>query len=285
MNQSADFDHAAFKAFEREGYSRVAKDYAERAASITARLNAPMLEALGAGPGVRWLDVACGPGMLTGAAAGLGCAVTGLDYAEPMVCQARESFPTLSFQVGDGEALPFADQQFDAVSCSFGILHFSHPEQAIAEANRVLVPGGRYAFTCWTPPPRNTFMTLILDAVQKHGALDLPLPPGPPMFRFGDPAECERAVRAAGMQFIECREVWIDWEFDSVEQIVTTVASSTARMGALLNLQTPERLQLIEQAIVEGASAYARDGRIAFPVPVNLTIACRPADQTAEVDA
>jgi hypothetical protein len=101
------------------------------------------------------------------------------------------------------------------------------------------------------------------------------------MFRFGDPAECERAVRMAGMQFIESREVWIDWEFAAVEQIVPTVASSTARMGALLNLQTPERLQLIEQAINEGAAAYARDGRIIFPVPVILTIARRPAGQSA----
>jgi SAM-dependent methyltransferase len=268
-------DHSAFKAFERDCYSHAANDYLDHAARRTATLNAHLLDALGAEPGLRWLDVACGPGLLSAAAAARGCKVTGLDYAEPMVELAREAFPAISFDVGDAEALPFESEQFDAVSCNFGILHFPHPEQAIAEAARVLVPGGKYAFTCWAPPPRNPFMALIFSAVQEHGTLDLPVPPGPPLFRFGDPDECARAVSEAGMEVVEIREVCIEWEFASADDILTTVARGTGRLGRLLDLQTPARRQLIEQAIVAGAEAHERDGHIVIPAPATLTVARR----------
>ncbi len=129
MANEPTIDRAAFKEFERAGYSRAASTYKGETARVTSQVNEPLLDAIGAKAGMRMLDVACGPGRLSDAAAKRGCIVTGLDYAEPMVNFAKEAFHHITFQVGDAEALPFAAEQFDLVTCSLGILHFADPDQ------------------------------------------------------------------------------------------------------------------------------------------------------------
>jgi SAM-dependent methyltransferase len=276
MTQSPGFDQEAFRQFERSGYSRVAGPYDSATARVTAQIHDPMLDAVGAARGTRLLDVACGPGRMSAAAAERGCLVAGIDFAEPMVALARRCCPRGEFHVGDAESLPFESGRFDAVVCNLGILHFPNPERAIGEAKRVLVPGGRYAFTCWTAPARNPFFGLCLGAVQKYGSMDLPLPPGPPQFRFGERAECERTLSACGFEVVSVQEVTLMWEFDSPEQVVPGVVASTARLGPMLSMQAEEQRRSIEQAIVDGARAYFDGRRLSIPAPVVLAVARKP---------
>ncbi|MBR6292784.1 MAG: class I SAM-dependent methyltransferase, partial [Bacteroidales bacterium] len=49
---------------------------------------------------------------------------------------------TFNFQLGDAEALPFAEGEFDAVTCAFGVRNFVHLEKGLDEMLRVLRPGG-----------------------------------------------------------------------------------------------------------------------------------------------
>src|SRR5262245_10318660 len=144
----------AFKAFEHEGWERVAHPYRDAFSSLTMQSIEPLLDAVAAGPGVRVLDVACGPGDAAAAAAGRGAVATGVDFAAAMVAQAARLHPDIVFRDGDAEALPFAEGRFDAVFINFGVLHFAQPDRAIAEAHRILAPGGRFAFTVWAPPEK-----------------------------------------------------------------------------------------------------------------------------------
>lgn len=276
MTDYPPIDHEAFKQFERDGFSRVAERYDQAIAKVTSQVNEAILDAVEIGRGIRLLDVACGPGWLSAAAVRRQAVVTGLDFVENMVVIARSRCPEAQFYNGDAENLPFENEQFEAVVCSLGILHFPNPERAIAQAFRVLKPGGRYAFTCWTPPARNPFMSLILGAVQTHGSLDVALPPGPPLFRFGDPAECERVLCSEGFTSVSVSELPVVWPFSTPEDVVPGIVASTARLGPMLAMQTQEQRHNIENAIIEGAKQYATGGGVEIPASVLLAVARKP---------
>ena len=98
----------------------------------------------------RVLDVACGTGDMMVELTRLGCDVTGVDISEEMLAIARQKtasanfqLSNFKFQLGNAESLPFADGEFDAVTCAFGVRNFVHLEQGLSEMLRVLRPGGR----------------------------------------------------------------------------------------------------------------------------------------------
>ena len=100
-------------------------------------------------PVVSVLDVACGTGDMMLELLKRGCTVTGVDLSEEMLEIARKktasaNFPlsTFHFQLGNAEALPFAEGEFDAVTCAFGVRNFVHLEKGLNEMLRVLKPGG-----------------------------------------------------------------------------------------------------------------------------------------------
>ena len=100
--------------------------------------------------GQRLLEVGCGIGTDLARFAGGGALVTGIDLSQTAIDLAAKNFATLGLtgdlRVADGEALPFADASFDAVY-AHGVLQYAvRPERLIAEAHRVLVPGGQAIF-------------------------------------------------------------------------------------------------------------------------------------------
>lgn len=99
-------------------------------------------------PGHRVLDVACGTGILTRAVAsrvGDTGAVSGVDINPGMLAVARRHSPGIELHQGPAEALPFDNDQFDAVVSQFGLTFFSEPDTALREMKRVLKPGGHLA--------------------------------------------------------------------------------------------------------------------------------------------
>ena len=152
MAISHENDADAFHAFERTGWESNVAAYDAAFARLTRQAIGPLLEAVSMRPGTRRLDVATGPGYVAAAAVSRGAAATGIDFSAPMIARARELHPDVEFREGDAEALAFADAAFDAVVMNFGVLHLARPERAMAEAARVLMPGGRYACTAWARP-------------------------------------------------------------------------------------------------------------------------------------
>jgi ubiquinone/menaquinone biosynthesis C-methylase UbiE len=73
---------------------------------------------------------------------------------------------------------------------NFGILHLGRPEAALAEACRVLRPGGRFVCSVWAKPEETIGCCIGLRAVESHGEPRVVLPQGPPFFRYGDHEEC-----------------------------------------------------------------------------------------------
>jgi 2-polyprenyl-6-hydroxyphenyl methylase/3-demethylubiquinone-9 3-methyltransferase len=99
---------------------------------------------------VRLLDVGCGGGVLTEEFATLGCRVTGIDVSPRSIAvaqthAARSGF-SIDYRVGSGTSLPFEDSSFEAVSCCDVLEHIQDWKHVIAEAGRVLTPGGLFFF-------------------------------------------------------------------------------------------------------------------------------------------
>ena len=272
---SPDADSHAFHDFEHAGWERAAAFYGDAFGALTAQTADALLEAAGAGPGTRLLDVACGPGFIAGAAAQRGATVVGLDFSAAMIAEARRRLPALTFQEGDAEALPFDAASFDAVVMNFGVLHLARPDTALAEAFRVLRPGGRYGFTVWAAPERAVGFGIALHAVERLGNTDVPLPEGPPFFRFSDAAETRRTLESIGFTGVEIRELPLIWRPASADAVFDALSRGGVRTAAVLRAQTPAALAAIRDAIKRGIEAYARDGGFEVPMPAVLASATK----------
>jgi len=247
-----------FKAFERAGWQKLADSYYEVTHASTSMAAERLLEAVGcvgeAARGMRLLDVACGPGYSAGAAAERGAEAEGVDFAASMVAKAAGLYPKARFWEGDAEDLPYPNAMFDAVVCAFGILHFADPDKAIAEAHRVLLPGGRYAFTAWRPAEEVETFKIFRGAISEFGSLEVDLPEAPPMFRFGDEAEAERAMAAAGFEDVSTTRFVIHRE-TTPAALLDNLAKATVRTRALFEAQAESAKPKIRADIVARAEA------------------------------
>jgi 2-polyprenyl-6-hydroxyphenyl methylase / 3-demethylubiquinone-9 3-methyltransferase len=99
---------------------------------------------------IRLVDIGCGGGVLAEEFASLGCQVTGIDISPKSIAVAQahaaRSGLSIDYRVGSGTSLPFEKKGFEAVSCCDVLEHIHDWKQVIAEAARVLVPGGLFFF-------------------------------------------------------------------------------------------------------------------------------------------
>jgi SAM-dependent methyltransferase len=157
-------------------------------------------EAAGIRAGDRVLDVACGTGVLAAEAArraGPTGSVTGLDLSPEMLAVAARLHPTVRWQQGSGDALPFPDQSFDAVVSQFGLMFFPDQVAGLREMWRVLVPGGRLAVAVWASladTPAYAAETDLIERMAGKAAGDALRAP----FVLGDPVRLAELCAAAG---------------------------------------------------------------------------------------
>lgn len=113
--------------------------------------------------GSRLLDVGCGTGhqLAKYTARGLVCA--GCDPSEEMLARAREANPGLVLEHASGDALPFGDAEFDAVTSVEVMRYLKEPEPALREMLRVLRPGGLALITF--APKYSTSLYPLLNKV------------------------------------------------------------------------------------------------------------------------
>lgn len=99
---------------------------------------------------VRLLDIGCGGGVLTEEFALMGCRVAGIDISPRSIAVAQahadKSGLSIDYRIGEATNLPFEDGNFDAVSCCDMLEHVADWERVIAEAARLLKPGGLFLF-------------------------------------------------------------------------------------------------------------------------------------------
>jgi SAM-dependent methyltransferase len=256
-----------FTQFEHDGWQRVADKYDGVWSSSTRQFIPPLLEAAEVGERMAVLDVGCGPGYVSAAAAARGAEPIGIDFSHEMVGIARRMFPHIEFREGDAQNLPFAEASFDRVLANFALLHLATPERACAEACRVLKPGGRFGFTTWARLAENPFVKLVDDAIQAHANLEVDLPPGPPYYLFEGREEFRQALERAGFDgdSMTFTVHTIEWKVPSARFVFDAELEAGVRTAGLLARQTPEVLSAIQSALEEGVQPYAQGNGYAIP--------------------
>jgi SAM-dependent methyltransferase len=271
-------DADAFNAFEAQGWQAKASAYDAFFGSVTSRVADRLLDAADVAAGTRVLDVAAGPGYVSGLAVGRGAAVTALDVAPAMVALLRERHPKVDAHAGDAEDLPFPDGSFDALVCNFGVLHLGRPERAAREFHRVLRTGGWAAFTVWDTPQRARLVGVFVEAMAEAGATPpADLPGGPPFFRFSDDAEAIGLLAGAGFTDVVGHTLTFTRRFASAGELWDGMLGSTVRTGPSV-LGQPDGVRRRIRAAFERivTELETGDGYLDVPVSVKLTSGRRP---------
>jgi SAM-dependent methyltransferase len=180
-------DVAGIKQGQRAMWS--AGDYPEIAQRIESAAE-HVVEIAGVDAGHDVLDVATGSGNVAILCAQRGAKVTGLDPTPELFDaarrRAREAGVECDWVEGDAEDLPYADESFDRVLSTFGVMFAPRHEQAAAELVRVARPGATIVVAAWTPEGANGQM---FKTVASH--MPTPPPDFTPPTMWGD----ERYVR------------------------------------------------------------------------------------------
>jgi SAM-dependent methyltransferase len=226
-------------------------------------------------PGIRALDVGCGPGALTSALAGrLGAsAVCAADPSEPFAAACRSRVPGAEVVAASAEALPFADGAFDAALAQLVVNFMRDAEAGLREMERVTRPGGVVAACVWDYPGEMTLLRAFWDAAREvEPERAAPLDEG--AMPWCAEGELAGLWRGAGLRDVGCAPLVVRAAYAGFEDLwsplLTGVAPSGAFCAALdegrraaLKDAYRRRLGVGEEPFELSARAWAAAGTVA----------------------
>ncbi|WP_246222405.1 class I SAM-dependent methyltransferase [Phytoactinopolyspora limicola] len=166
------------------------------------RYHARLMGAVDIKPDARVLDVGCGTGQTTRAAARAAYAgdVIGVDVSTAMVARARrlstdEGLTNVAFECGDAESHWLPPGRFTLAISRFGTMFFTDPTAAFTNIARSLRPGAPLVQLVWQPAERQEWATAIRAALTPGGSAPIG---GPDAFSLGHPDTIQAVLTAAG---------------------------------------------------------------------------------------
>jgi ubiquinone/menaquinone biosynthesis C-methylase UbiE len=211
------------------------------------------------GPDDTVLDVACGPGLLACAFAGVARHVTGVDLTPEMLEKAREEqrqqqLENITWQLADAEKLPFPDASFSIVSSRFAFHHFLEPLTVLKEMRRVCRPGGRVVVADSAP---------ALDKADAFNGMEKLRDPS--HARALPPEEWPELFAAAGLPNPRIEQLALPYELENL------LSRSFPREGDADRVRQLFRESLDTDSL--GVSARLEAGEIRFSFPVVVVVA------------
>jgi SAM-dependent methyltransferase len=253
---------------------------ADGIAEVADRLNQPLLDVLGIAPGQAVLDLASGagePALSIARRVGPGGRVTATDLVPEMLAGAERraaaaGLGNIDFRVADMEAMPFGDAAFDRVACRFGIMFTSAPDRALAEARRVLRPGGRAGFLVWGPrDDTSQFQVFAAASAEVFGAaadLDLDWP-----FRFGQAGSLSRLM--AGAEFGGVEEHDLRFEPRIPASVPFWRPQVEMTFGPLLARADAQQRQALDAALAAGFAQFRAGDHYPLRLHVRIAVGTR----------
>ena len=245
-----------------------------------------VLEAAALQPGERVLDIGCGTGASTLAAAaavGPDGRVTGADISPVMLEGARKRAAearcaTVDFVVADAQTHGFEPGAFDAMISRFGVMFFADSVAAFANMAKAMRPGGRMHFVCWSGLQENPWFSLPRQvAIDRLGAPEPADPRAPGPMAFAERDYVTGILERAGLAEVSSQEVSVDLTpLGSVEQVAKFAAHVGPASRILKEKEgTAEDAKVIVEALSEKMQAFATPDGVRVPATLNLYSAIR----------
>jgi SAM-dependent methyltransferase len=210
-----------------EAYDRLVGRYG-------AQLASALIDFTGVEPGMRALDVGCGPGALTAALAGrLGSAsVHAAEPSEPFAAACRARLPEVDVVVAAAEALPFADGMFDVALAQLVVNFMRDAEAGVREMARVTRPGGVVASCVWDYAGEMTLLRAFWDAArevdpERAGAADEGV-----VMRWCAEGELAALWRDAGLHDVRFGPLVVRATYTDFEDLWSPLPTGVAPSGA-----------------------------------------------------
>jgi ubiquinone/menaquinone biosynthesis C-methylase UbiE len=240
--------------------------------AIATPVSGELLRTAALRPGERVLDVACGTGVITRAAAeqvGPTGSVIGVDLAPEMIDVAKATPAAgapIEWHQADAASLPFPDGSFDVALCQMGLMFMEDRSAALAEMGRVLTAGGRVVVN--TPgriqPVFEAMEQAIVDNLNPAlGAFVTAV------FSLHDPAELEGRLRDSGLSDTSSKEYTAPFDLPEPAELLWNYINLSP-MGPLVAEAPEESRAAMERQFVDAASPRVVGGRATVNQPMAL---------------
>ena len=238
-----------------------------------------LIDRLALRPGENVLDVACGTGVTTRLACDRvvpGGQVTGLDNNAAMLTKARElsaglDIAWLGKDVCDSGLEPGS---VDVVMAQHGYHYFPDKAAALAEFRRVLVPGGRMAFSIWDG--HSPYTKAICAAVERHISPEIAARQRSQR-ETPTAAQLEEQVRDAGFVDVRVERHELVISVPPPREFVPLHLGSMPIADAFLALSEDSRQKLIDD-VESDLAACIDGGRLTYPDAVHMAMGTTPAE-------
>lgn len=234
-------------------------------------LEEALCEAVAARPGARVLDIGCGTGGTTLAAArtlgGNGLCV-GVDVSETMIAAARARAEGTGLEVefvcADAAEHRFVPGSFDLMISRFGVMFFADPVAAFANLRRAGDAGAELRLLAWRGREENPFMTAAQRAAAPLLPELAPDPPGAPgQFAFAEPERVRSILTRAGWREVEITAT--DFKCEMPESDLLPYLSRLGPVARILQeSDEPTRAQVMELVLPAFEEQFVADGRVRF---------------------
>jgi SAM-dependent methyltransferase len=238
----------------------------DRYDAMNERFGEAMLDAADLGPGMRVLDVGCGHGASTLAAARRvlpGGSVVGLDISSPMLALARRrateaATGNIEFVESDAQRHAFDTHEFDVVISRFGIMFFDDPIAAFANLRGALRPGGRLSIVCWQDMFQSEWIMVPGAAAAEHvGLPDFGVPGAPGPFALADEGRLRQIVASAGFGDIEIEGITETMRIaDDIDDAIAFITSLELVRDHLFAGKPPDKVEAAVAAARQALEPY-----------------------------
>ena len=233
-----------------ETFRASADAYDRHVGRYAPQLASALIDFAGVEPGMRALDVGCGPGALTAVLAErLGTAnVRAADPSKPFVEACRARLPGLEVVVAGAEGLPFADATFDAAVSQLVVNFIGDAQAGVREMARVTRPGGVVASCVWDYAGEMTLLRAFWDAAREVAPERGAGADEGVVMRWCGEGELAELWRAAGLGEVRFGSLVVSAAYSGFEDLWSPFPTGIAPSGAFCRALDGERRAALHDA-------------------------------------